>query len=442
LGSGTGVVEWLFELTAELSALLNIKSYPNYHTSQYDYLLESSRRLVSQLILEQEEKNNKDYDNHYIFLISLLQSVVSDEINLVTLLEKNLTFLNGNLIEVLEDWANYEAIKYERSLVLTALYKLSNIIFRFLKGDRSINIDLAITLNELALKFLNSSEYTETHTAIEYELGIMNSERTRGDKNENLEMAIVHHKLALEVYTQINFPTEWAEIQYKIALAYGRKNISNEGTNLEIAISHYEHALEVYTKIDFPEKWAAIQFDLGVVYTDRIQGPQESNLEVAVKHYECALEVYTQTDFPVAWATICYNLSSLYYKKTSGDISENLENAIRYGKEALKIRNEIDFPLDWAASQHNLGLIYRERIEGRKEDNLEVAITSYKLALFYYNKIERKISLFNGRQLNVTLLLLISIELWMTKLRIWRSQLLAVKRHLGFIPKKISQQIG
>ena len=295
----------------------------------------------------------------------------------------NLDELDESLLEALPSvfakvTANERRQKRER---ITALFvDFGSLIQQFPLGDRALNLELAITVYQLALRVFLREESPENWAIIQNDLGIAYSNRIRGERAGNLEKAIVAYKLALQVVTQETFPEHWASVQNNLGESYRNRIRSERAENLEEAISAYELALQVRTRGALPENWATTQNNLGVAYRDRIRGERAENLEKAIAAYELALQVRTREEFPEYWADTQNNLGIAYHDRIRGERAENLEKAIAAYELALQVRTREEFPEYWAAIQNNLGNAYSDHIQGNQTHNVEQAIALHNQA--------------------------------------------------------------
>jgi CHAT domain-containing protein len=124
-----------------------------------------------------------------------------------------------------------------------------------------------------------------------------------GNRSINLELAISCYSRALLVLTQADFPIEWATTENNRASAYSDRIQGNRSANLESAIAGYDRALLVLTQADFPIEWATTENNRASAYHDRIEGNRSANLESAIAGYDRALLVLTQANYPSEFAT-------------------------------------------------------------------------------------------------------------------------------------------
>jgi CHAT domain-containing protein len=285
-------------------------------------------------------------------------------------------FAENNLAEVPLEQAPH---------IATVIAEFSNLIQQFPLGNRSINLELAITAYHFALEVLTRRDFPIKWALTQLNLGNAYCERIRGNKAQNLEDAIEVFNQALEVLTRRDFPIKWALTQNNLGIAYWKRIKEDKVQNLEYAIQACKKALEVYTRQDFPYEWARAKNNLGNAYCERIKEDKSHNLELAITAYKEALTVTTSQDFPVDWALTQMNLGNAYRERIKGDKAQNLEDAIEACNKALQVYTYKDFPWEWAQTHNNLGNAYRERVKGDKAQNLELAITAHKLALTVRN---------------------------------------------------------
>ncbi len=250
-----------------------------------------------------------------------------------------------------------------------------------IRGERAENIENTLVAYQAALTVYTREAFPYKWAAMQNGLGNIYCDRIRGKRAENIENAIAACKEALKVYTREAFPYDWAATQQNLGNAYCERIRGEIAENIEHAIAAYKEALTVYTREAFPNNWASGQMCLGTAYNDRIRGERAENIEHAIAAYKEALTVYTREAFPKEWAITQNNLSVAYKDRIWGDKAKNIENAIAAYKEALTVRTQSAFPYEWAGTQHNLGNAYKDRIWGKRAENIENAIAVYQAAL-------------------------------------------------------------
>lgn len=211
----------------------------------------------------------------------------------------------------------------------------------------------------------------ESVAAIFVKFGNLIQHFPKGNRMLNLELAIAAYDLALQVYTCEVFPEQWATTQNNLASAYLDRIKGDRAKNMEQAIAACELALQVYTREPFPEKWAMTQLNLANACRERIEGERAENLEVAISIYEQVLLVLTRETFLQQWAMAQSNLGTAYSERIRDDRADNLERAITAYRQALQVRTREIFPREWATTQNSLAIAYSNRIRGDRADNLE-----------------------------------------------------------------------
>jgi CHAT domain-containing protein/ribosome modulation factor len=322
------------------------------------------------------------------FLLEVLQAALDSRGNrnvIYPLLRNNLILVNEDLAVVLRNWATETFTNLDSQDIRTSyavgINSFSAALQEFPLGNKSRNLEIAITGYEVALTVFTRQEYAEYWAMSQNNLAVAYLYRIRGDKAHNLERAIELLQAVLSVYTREVFPEQWAMTQNNLGEAYLYRIQDGKADNLESAIEFYQAALSVYTREAFPEQWAMTQNNLGEAYRNRIRREKADNLERAIAFYQAALSVYTREAFPQDWAMTQNNLGLAYSDRIRGEKTDNQERAIALFQEVLSVRTRNTFPQDWAKTQNNLGEAYRNRIRGEKAQNLERAIKFYKSAL-------------------------------------------------------------
>jgi CHAT domain-containing protein len=335
------------------------------------------------------------------FFGELLQSVFDSDGDgriVHQFLDEHLRYLNKNLLAISAQQAErLLAAKDDpdwKYSIASILNSLAIDLCEFPRGNRAINLELAIACYESALIIRTQADFPIDWAATQNNLANAYVERIEGDRGLNLELAIACYESALIIRTQADFPIDWAATQNNLANAYVERIEGDRGLNLEAAIAGYESALIIRTQADFPIDWATTQNNLANAYLHRVKGDRGLNLEAAIAGYERALLVCNQMDFPLDWATIQMNRATAYAERVKGDRGLNLEAAIAGYECALLVCNQMDFPLDWATIQMNRASAYADLIKGdspeeklrQRRENLEAAIQGYDLALLEHTR--------------------------------------------------------
>ncbi|MDJ0578781.1 CHAT domain-containing protein [Crocosphaera sp.] len=245
----------------------------------------------------------------------------------------------------------------QKLILLNKLLTLSTYIYEFPRGNRASQLEIAIAIGEVLIKYITRSNFPTAWAMLQNQLGILNAERIRGDRSENLELAIKSYQNALEIYTRESFPESWGMTQNNLGSVY------RDQEKFDLAIKHYQNALEIRTREASPEDWGMTQNNLGNVYYD------QEKFDLAIKHYQNALEIGTRESFPEKWAGTQNNLGIAYCK------ASKYPEAITCLEAALEIDTRESFPENWAMTQYNLATVYRDL------GNLDRAISYFRASL-------------------------------------------------------------
>jgi CHAT domain-containing protein/TPR repeat protein len=358
-----------------------------------DFLIHVAHQLAEALGLSSSTLTSSTLPNSESQLSFFLQVLLITADNngnpqvVYPLLQENLDQLDDNFAQVLRSWASATLPEVEPKQayrIAVAIGNFSELIRKFQQGNRSCNLEIAITGYEVVATVFTRGAFTPDWATLQNSLGVAYLERIRGEKAQNLEAAISYFFAALEVYTHETFAEQWAGTQNKLGIAYLERIRGERAENLEAAIGCFSTALQVYTCEAFPERWADIQSNLGIAYRERIHGERAQNLELALHCYEVALEETSREAFPQDWGMTQNNLGNAYRVRIRGEKAENLELALRCYESALEVCTREAFPEQWAMTQNNLGVAYRNRLRGEKAQNLESAIHCYEAALEVY----------------------------------------------------------
>ncbi|MEB3343263.1 CHAT domain-containing protein [Okeania sp.] len=339
---------------------------------------------------ETREKLPDHLKSQLDFLVEILQRIlesrgdVRGDQSVKVLLQE----LDDDFIDTLKIWATsvFSEVKPEAKpetaeRIAEAIWEFSFHIMKFTRGNRAVNVEIAIAGYHIAETILTRKRYPEKWAKIKHNFGMAYRNRIRGNKAENIEFAIAAYEQALQVRTKNKFPKQWAMTKNNLGVAYSRRIRGNKAKNIEFAINLHQEALQVYTKTKFRIEWASTQNNLGSAYKKRIRGDKAENIESAISAYKKALQVRTKTQYPHPWAETQNNLGNAYTDRIKGDKAENIEFAIAAYGQALQVNDKIDFPYNWAETQNNLGSAYTDRIKGNKSENIESAIVAYEQAL-------------------------------------------------------------
>ncbi len=335
------------------------------------------------------EKSQAAYINFLIQVLKETENSQGKPQALYPLLRENLDKLDDTLVQILKDWTNQILFLVPSDQALMSASTLGNfglLLQQCPFGDRAINLEIAMTACQQALKVFTPGIIPQRRAAIQSILGITYGDRIRGERAKNLELAIDYYQEALQVITPNTSPGLWAATYNNLGKAYLDRIQGEPEDNLEMAISCFQNSLQVFTKDNFPVDWAMSQHNLGSAFCRRIHGEQAENYEQGIQCYQNALRVYTYPEFPQQWAETQKCLGIAYFYRILGDREKNLEQAIFYYQKAVHVFTETTFPESWADIQLFLGDAYRQCIQGEPASNFEQAIACYKNALRVYTK--------------------------------------------------------
>ena len=197
------------------------------------------------------------------FLLETLQVIADKQGNpqqIYPVWSQQLTCLNLNLLETLPQVASqlYGDKAKSPDSIAQNLFVFGNLIADFSEGIRWLNLEIAITAYEQALRVQTCEAFPENWAKTQANLAIAYINRIRGDRAYNIEQSIQANKQALQVFTREAFPQDWARTQYNLAIGYSNRIQGDRAENIEKEIAHYELALQVCTREAFPESWARI----------------------------------------------------------------------------------------------------------------------------------------------------------------------------------------
>jgi CHAT domain-containing protein len=320
--------------------------------------------------------------------LELLQSVINsngDGQIVYQFFDEHIAYLDERLLVTLPKIVKMllERVKDPalKSGIQSTLNSLTIYLCQFSRGNRSLNLELAIACCDATLL-----EYKREYFPLEWAMTQMNranaySARIEGERRANLEEAIRGYDAALSEVNRDYLPLEWAMTQMNRAKAYSDRIEGERRASLEEAIRGYDDALLEYTHARFPLEWASTQINRATAYWNRIEGDRRANLEEAIRGYDDALLECTRECSPREWASNQMNRALAYRDRIEGERRVNLEEAIQSCDDALLEYTHARFPLNWARTQMNRATAYRDRIEGDRRENLEESIRGYDQAL-------------------------------------------------------------
>ncbi|MTJ53285.1 CHAT domain-containing protein [Anabaena sp. UHCC 0253] len=204
----------------------------------------------------------------YQQLIQQLLSCPNGEV--YQLLERNADKLDDNFAAMLRCWAKntLAEVQPEEAESLAAIIgTLSNLIQQFPSGDKSNNIEIAITGYEIALTIFTRADFpqdwvTTRNLASTYNnLGTAYSDRIKGDPSENFKNALDAFSAALQIYTCAHLHENYAEALTNLGILYqNSKQFTLAKSTFASAIETVENLRSDITsgeesKRKFAEKW-------------------------------------------------------------------------------------------------------------------------------------------------------------------------------------------
>lgn len=201
-----------------------------------------------------------------------------------------------------------------------------------------------------------------------------------GDRSANVELAISCYQEALRVFTLEKVPTSYARNQNNLGEAYRDLPTGDRYDHLLRAINCFEEALQVWTPEAAPLDYALAQNNLGKALTQLPGGDVNDNLTRAIECFQESLRFYKRRTEPRNYAVTQMNLGNAYLALPAGNRRQNLWQAIRCYKAASAVLAETA-PLDYAMVQSNMGLAYSRLPTRNRKVTTRRAIACYQEAL-------------------------------------------------------------
>lgn len=250
-----------------------------------------------------------------------------------------------------------------------------------LAGDKAENIEKSISLYESALAILTPEDSARSWGLAQSNLALACVARPSGDRAENIERCICAASAALKIFTPDEFPSDWATANNNLGQGFYFRIKGDRAENIETAIAKYQEVITHLSNETSTELWGLVQSNLGLAYADRIEGDPLKNAQRAINAYQLALKAQERDPNPLHWARTQSNLGILYDTMGGGESAENIELAIQCYHRSLQVFDSEEYPVDWANTLNNLGISYRKRIRGNRTQNIEIAIDAFQAAL-------------------------------------------------------------
>lgn len=234
------------------------------------------------------------------------------------------------------------------------LASLADTLCLRLRGDRSRNVEDALTRYIEGVQILNGINDAKSSATVANNLAIVYQERLIGDMFENWSRSVHYLRIALHVHQRSGATIRTAQTAQNLAatLVFRARQFPERPSNersaaLEEAITLLEAALRVRTKKDFPYEWAMTTSMLAAAHEYRMAGNREENLEKAFLLFRAAAEVDLHGT-PIDRLKLLSNLGMAYLNRVIGNRSENLTIAVEHlteAKEGLISAGFLDVPV-------------------------------------------------------------------------------------------------
>lgn len=366
---------------------------------------------IKKLLLHQLEFNNSVNHNEILHFISNVLQISYDSSEphaIYPVLEANIHRLNHEFIQGLQylkenicsqlkpeqlaqifkhypsiNWSqiNLDSSSVQAIQTTLGLVAFTEAIFKFPRGNKAINIEIAIAGNDIVSSIFTHEIFPEQWAACQMDLGVAYRHRVCGERSLNLEQAIQFYHNALLIFTPESHLGMWAYTLNNLAIALSERIQGNRAENLEQAIAYCQQVLRICDRNIFPEQWGKMKMNLGTFYKERVCGDKIENLELSIRSYNDASSIFTQEAWTRDWGMVQDGLGISYCHRIKGDAAENIEQAISYFKAALQVRNYDTSPVEWVKTQAHLATAYWARVKGNKTENLELAINCLQAAL-------------------------------------------------------------
>jgi tetratricopeptide (TPR) repeat protein len=200
--------------------------------------LENLYADCNQNTLATEEAGKKDKVGFLLESVQLIEQTQANAERVYAFWQMNIDKIDASLIQIMSDIGSqmfnfkFKGKKEQESTAIT-FAKFGELIQNFLLGNRSINLELAITSYQICASIFTRNEYPRRWATIQANFGSAYFARIEGNRKQNIELAIQAYQAALEVYTQQDFPNEWAKIQDSLQNLYAYSNQDTLATEEE-----------------------------------------------------------------------------------------------------------------------------------------------------------------------------------------------------------------
>ena len=263
------------------------------------------------------------------------------------------------------------------------------------EGDRSANIEGAITSYETALKQPSLRTNPGLWARATVNLSEAYLARREGDPEANTQRAIATCVNALDalapdvlmdvlhnVEGRVTFapggePQGGAEIMHQLGAVHMASRFGDRGANIEIAIRAFRQAAAWTPSYLAPIDHAVELSALASAYLNRLEGDQQSNREQQVELQEQAVRIFAEQSDTRRWAAATTNMATAYLTLGGDSQEKNVERAVDLYREVLAVRSRETDPIGWASSAIGLANALLMLAKAGRPDNLRPAIQLY-----------------------------------------------------------------
>ncbi len=409
---------------ADYQAILTAREHAQIDPTQQKLCTELEARIFSPK-QDQNTHFQQDEDDYWQVCLKLLQAVArsSHEEKIVKkLLNRQHIYLDQTFLAFFPRFIErlFTQFKDSETTVRIASYlnSLAIELTQFTKGNRSINLELAIACCDGALLVRNKQQFPIAWAVTESNRATAYRERIEGDRLMNLQAAIAGYERALSVYDRHKSPIAWAANQANLTAAIASYQTTLIESNAErIEVESPEDSTPVFSLVKAPRPTGSyavkVDPDLQIdsnrsreddrhLFLDLFQVVRNSEGDEKIVHefldkhlveldrtfvsllpefIDELFDRFKDDKTQAAIASDCNSLAVDISQFPRGNLSVNLEISIVCYDRALLVYTRRKFPIDWATTQNNRAVAYKNRIEGDRRENLEVAIAGYEAAL-------------------------------------------------------------
>ncbi|NTW19572.1 MAG: hypothetical protein HGA42_08180 [Nostocales cyanobacterium W4_Combined_metabat2_030] len=233
--------------------------------------------LSSYSLPNSSEKSGENTMNQMNFLKELCSLVFNYDANpqyIYPYLQKNLNFLNDELIDILRNtfWPRLRTVSLEEAQGWAySLGNLGRLLTDFLYGDKPTNVEIAIISLQISASIYEKTKAINPQNWIltQGELAKAYRNRIKGNPEENIEQSINLYLETLKFFDENSL--EWAKVLSNLAVAYIHRIKGNKKENFYLAAECFKQSSNIHLKQGFTDGWAALEYNLGNFYGDLIK---------------------------------------------------------------------------------------------------------------------------------------------------------------------------